>query len=112
MEQLKAARLLTDWRPFSDVWAIVGNIDNNIAIWDNLQAFDAAPHRCRIEGRAVSYLEGPPFGVMLLHTPKRKRAEVCKALDNYYKRMCWEYDDFERVNDEIWSLADQRISEE
>lgn len=93
---------LSTWNPIWACYAILCDTDDTTALWDNVEAFDAAPMLCWIE-RKCYVLEGhEPFGIILFHVPKWKRGAFEEAAENYVKRQEWMTPGFKQLADEIY----------
>jgi len=76
-------------RLFIKNYAVFADLENEEALWDNLEAFDVYP--AWVEKTGYELEGNEPFGFLFLHVAKWKKDAAAAALENYYKRMAWEH---------------------
>jgi len=77
------------WR---DTYAIFGDLDDNEAIWDNLEAFDVNILLCKFKNKVFSMEDCPincNAGFFFIQIPKWEREAAKNALENYARRIDW-----------------------
>ena len=88
-----------------DTYCVFGNLDDNEALYDNLDAFDVNLLFCKFRNKFFvmedsPFGEQPQVGFFFLALPKWQREAVQQALANYANRIDWQTPGIKRLGQE------------
>ena len=83
-----------NWYPLRAGYLILGDIDDDDALWDNLEYFETWPWFITIDEPRLICHEYAPLGAMYIKVPKWKCEQVERALENYGRRMAWKHKNY------------------